>query len=105
MNTKKISLIITLIMTVTLFSIATVSVSAETTTDSYIVGDVDMDGIISVKDATLLQTYISKLGDLSSMQIKVADCDDKEGVQITDATFIQIYVSKMNMAKSAMLFF
>ena len=36
-------------------------------------------------------------GHLSSLQIKIADCDDKPGVQITDATIMQIYVAKMKM--------
>lgn len=49
-----------LIMAVALLAIATVSASAETV-ESYIVGDVDMDGVVSVKDATLTQTYVSKL--------------------------------------------
>lgn len=93
---KLLGIIITLIMTVTLFTFATVNTSAKTI-DSYIVGDVDMDGYISIKDATLTQTYISKLGNLSEKQVKVADCDDKEGLQITDATIMQIYVAKMSM--------
>ena len=85
-----------LVFIIALFAIATVSVSAETV-ENYIVGDVDMDGVVSVKDATLTQTYVSKLGKLTDEQIKIADCDDKAGVQITDATIMQIYVAKMKM--------
>ena len=76
---KLLGLAITLIMAVVLFTFATVSASAKTI-DSYIVGDVDMDGVVSVKDATLAQTFVSKLESLSPKQIKIADCDDKEGV-------------------------
>ena len=41
---KILGILITLIMTDALFSIATVSVSAKTTDKTYILGDVDMDG-------------------------------------------------------------
>ena len=95
---KLLAVLITLIALIVLLSLGVVSASAEeVSANGYLVGDVDMDGVISVKDATLTQTYVSKLCDLSSLQIKIADCDDKPGVQITDATIMQIYVAKMKM--------
>ena len=81
---KLLGLAITLIMAVVLFTFATVSVSAETT-KSYVVGDADMDGVITIKDATLIQLNVSKLETLTTKQQIFADCDDKANIQITDA--------------------
>ena len=86
-----------LIMAVALFAIATVSVSAETTSQDYIVGDTDLDGTISIKDATMAQVFVAHLESLTAEEQKAADCDENEGLQIMDATIIQMYVSQIGM--------
>ena len=71
---KLFAVLATIIALTVLLTCTAVSASAEeVSANGYLVGDIDMDGVISVKDATLTQTYVSKLCDLSSLQIKIAD--------------------------------
>ena len=59
----------------------------------YIIGDVDLNGKISVKDATIIQKYVAHLVILSHNQLYVANCDSMGGVNVKDATLIQKYVA------------
>ena len=81
---------------VSLVAISSISASAQYTGSVLKLGDVDMDGEISIKDATLIQMYVTKYQNFTRHQMKLADCDDKEGVQISDATYLQIFIAKMN---------
>ncbi|MBR2280604.1 MAG: starch-binding protein [Ruminococcus sp.] len=63
--------------------------------DKYEVGDVNMDELISVKDATLIQKALAKITTLSAEQEKLADTDFNGDVNIKDATRIQKYVAKL----------
>lgn len=63
--------------------------------DNYEVGDVNMDELISVKDATLIQKALAKITTLSAEQEKLADTDFNGDVNIKDATRIQKYVAKL----------
>ncbi len=56
-------------------------------------GDVDMDGEVTVKDATAIQKGIAELSYLTSVQRFLAD-PDKTGVTIKNATDIQKHVAK-----------
>lgn len=53
------------------------------------IGDVDMDGYISIKDATLVQKFLASLADLSEFQLYVADVDNNGVVSVKDVTMIQ----------------
>ena len=53
------------------------------------VGDVDGDGVLSVKDVTLIQKYLAELVMFTSDQIDIANVDGDTKVSIFDATFIQ----------------
>lgn len=53
------------------------------------VGDVDGDGVLSVKDVTLIQKYLVELVMFTSDQIDIANVDGDTKVSIFDATFIQ----------------
>ena len=71
---------------------------APTTTapvSEYKPGDVDRNGSVNVKDATLIQKYLAKLADLDAEQIKLADIDGKSGVSVKDATKIQRIVAHL----------
>ena len=61
----------------------------------YIIGDVDLNGKISVKDATIIQKYVAQLVKLSHNQLFVANCDGTGGVNVKDATLIQKYVAQI----------
>lgn len=54
-----------------------------------IIGDVDGDGVLSVKDVTLIQKYLAELVMFTSDQIDIANVDGDTKVSIFDATFIQ----------------
>lgn len=57
--------------------------------DKILNGDVDLDGDITVKDATIVQKYIVKLEQLDNTQLCNADCDGDGDITVADATKIQ----------------
>ncbi len=62
---------------------------AEVETPKFNICDVDRDGRITVKDATLIQKYLADMETLDDEQLELADstCDGK--INIQDATYIQ----------------
>lgn len=57
------------------------------------VGDVDLDGIVTINDATLIQRYLADSETLTDAQIALADTDADGGVTVFDVTLIQMYLS------------
>lgn len=55
----------------------------------YEIGDVDMNGIVNVSDATLIQYYASLIKELSDYQLSLADVNGDGVVNVLDATQIQ----------------
>lgn len=55
----------------------------------YEIGDVDMNGIVNVSDATLVQYYASSIKELSVYQLSLADVNGDGVVNVLDATQIQ----------------
>lgn len=55
-------------------------------------GDVDMDGYVTVSDATEIQKYIVELVTLTDEQILAADVNNDGTVDITDARLINQYI-------------
>lgn len=65
-------------------------------TEEILVGDVDFDGDINVKDATLIQLYIANLSTFSNnTALDAADVDNSLDVDVKDATYIQLYCANM----------
>lgn len=62
----------------------------------YQIGDVNMDGFVTVADATLLQKYCASTTTLSEAQLKLADVNHSGTVNIRDATAIQRMVAGFN---------
>ena len=62
---------------------------------SAIIGDVDFNGKADIKDATLIQMYISTIKDLNNYQLTVADVDGDGEVTVADATAIQKYLAEL----------
>ena len=58
-------------------------------------GDVNLDGVININDATLLQRYIAMIVDIDQTQLSVADVFADGRVDINDATKIQRIVAKI----------
>ncbi len=63
-----------------------------TKSSSYALGDVNLDGIISINDATLIQKYLIKVAQLTDEQLSLADVDKNGIIDIRDATRIQKYL-------------
>lgn len=62
---------------------------------TYIMGDVNLDGYVTISDVTVIQRWIVDLESLSDLQIKLADVDG-DGLDISDATKIQRYLAKFD---------
>lgn len=83
-------------MTVTLADI-TVDVPVTITSSnptSTLKGDVDNDGAITIKDATIVQEHISRYQTLTGQLAINADVDGSGDINIVDASYIQMHVSK-----------
>lgn len=59
----------------------------------YYIGDANLNSKISVKDATAIQKYVSKVIEFTRIQLFIANCDGVGGVNVKDATLIQKYVA------------
>lgn len=59
----------------------------------YKMGDVNLDGNVTVVDATTIQRYVAQLDTFSSIQKSVADVDGDGRITVVDATMIQRYVA------------
>lgn len=57
----------------------------------YLIGDSDLSGTVTVKDATHIQKYAADLVVLDKTALFLANCDSKGGVNVKDATQIQKY--------------
>lgn len=62
-------------------------------TSEYMYGDINLDGQITVKDATLLQKYLADSESLSELQLTLADVTVDGKITIKDATAIQKFVA------------
>ncbi len=58
-----------------------------------VTGDADGDGVVNIKDATMIQKYISGLATADEINTELADCDADGEITIKDATNIQKYLS------------
>lgn len=59
-----------------------------------IVGDVNLDGTISISDATEVQKYLAEFIELNGIQKNLADTNGDGTITITDATEIQKYLAE-----------
>lgn len=73
----------------------TADTEAPTELFDYIMGDVNDDKAVNVKDATLIQKKIAKLIVFDERQNKVADVNGDKAINIKDATLIQKKTAKL----------
>lgn len=66
-----------------------------------ICGDVNDDGIVTIKDATVIQKHIAKLTEITGDFLKAADVNGDGVVTIKDASAIQKYIAKLDGAYNA----
>lgn len=82
--------ILAAILTILLIGAAgIVSASAEGFEDIYGVGDVDLDGRISINDATLMQRFLAQMNNPTTAQLARLDADCDGVFSINDATHLQ----------------
>ena len=55
-------------------------------------GDTDLNGYISVTDATLVQKYVAGIEDFDKLQLFNSDVDNDGEISVVDATLIQKYI-------------
>lgn len=63
--------------------------------DSYMLGDVDGDGIVSILDATYIQKKLASIPLTFEFHEKAADTDGDGSVSIIDATYIQKWLASL----------
>ncbi|MCH5297412.1 MAG: hypothetical protein J1E85_07065 [Ruminococcus sp.] len=69
------------------------AVTRENIEDDFMLGDVNLDGTITIDDVTLAQKYIANMVDLSKQAQKNADVDKNSKIDINDVTTIQKYIA------------
>lgn len=57
--------------------------------DGYMLGDVNMDGKLNIKDATSIQKYAAKMVEFDEVQQVLADYNSDQKINVKDATQIQ----------------
>ena len=65
-----------------------------TSVSEIIIGDTNLNNIVDIRDASLLQSFLAKSDDLTQYQKMAADVDGDETISIRDATCIQSYLAK-----------
>jgi len=56
-------------------------------------GDVDLDGKITIRDATLIQLHLAKRRELTGVALENADTEKDDIISVTDVTKIQMYLA------------
>ena len=63
-------------------------------TKDYMLGDVNLDGVVTIDDATLVQKYLAGISELDDpLQFLAADVNSSGDVTIDDTTLIQKYIA------------
>lgn len=65
--------------------------SSTTPVGKALIGDANLDGSITIADATYIQRYLSDIISFTDKQKTVSDCDGDNVVSIKDATMIQMF--------------
>lgn len=93
-KTNLLKLSVTVLLTVTLMfsAIGVITANAYDKTSMYLLGDVNKDNKVTVRDATIIQMYLCRFKEylfISDIQLKAADVNEDGIVDILDATIIQ----------------
>lgn len=97
---KIVAVLMVLAMAVSVFGLC--ASAAEETTDTEatvaLLGDVNLNGEVTISDATLIQKALAKLATLDEVQTAVADATEDGEVNIKDTTMIQKWLAKFEDA-------
>ncbi len=91
---KKFNALLSLLLAAMMMFSAVLAVSALTPKALYL-GDADMDFVVNIKDATLVQKHIAQIETLIGDALITADADQDEKITIKDATVIQKFVASL----------
>lgn len=75
---------------------AEASTETVTVTDSLSIGDVNLDGRITIIDVTVIQRHIALIDPLSELQLSLADTNGDGEITINDATHLQKYIAEFD---------
>ncbi|MDR0913776.1 MAG: starch-binding protein [Oscillospiraceae bacterium] len=64
--------------------------------ENYIIGDANLDGSVTIEDATIIQKHLAQLEALNPTAFAAADADRSGTVEIGDATSIQKFLAMLN---------
>ena len=67
----------------------------KTETPQLVMGDVDLDGVVSVMDATIIQQHVAKLVTLTDTAFTQGDVTYDNELSVADATTIQRFIAKI----------
>lgn len=87
---KLISLILISAMAFSAISVMP-SVSAEE--GKVLLGDVNLDGKVNIRDVTLVQKYVANLAELSEQQLRAIDTNGDSKLNVKDATSLQKFIA------------
>ena len=90
---KALSFVLVIAMLMSMACISNIGVSA--TANTYKLGDVNRDGAVNIRDATLIQYYAAYIEDLDADQLYLANVNGDDTVNVRDATYIQYYAAYM----------
>ena len=95
---KIVAVLMVLAMAVSVFGLC--ASAAEETTEANVVllGDVNLNGEVTISDATLIQKALAKLATLDETQTTAADATEDGEVNIKDTTMIQKWLAKFEDA-------
>ncbi len=97
---KSIAMILASLIAVTTVIPTVTAGAADTDTaggrTTLILGDADLDGSVTILDATHIQRYLADLTTLSAAEKLTADADEDGDVTIMDATAIQRWLAEMD---------
>ncbi len=74
----------------------TVTTEKNETTQTVLIGDTNLDGIISIKDVTAIQRHCAEFELLTGAAEAAADTDGDGSITIADATCIQLYLAEFS---------
>lgn len=66
-------------------------------TEQVILGDVNLDKVVNVRDVTLIQRYAAEFEDLTPLQITAADIDGNGVPGMNDATELQRFIAEFDV--------
>lgn len=94
---KRIRVISIILVVVLALSCCVIPASAGALPSEYLIGDMNLDGKLTVSDATAVQQAAAEIVELSEVDHNIADFNHDGFVTVADATFIQQKAAEMDV--------